>query len=239
MNAWPRLLSIRATSAVQFPEASRPQVIAGSLSGRGSPGTTGLSLSRMPAPMVTIPLSTTRLRTCAPARSDVSPSVLRLLRVTPAIGRFFVEGEDAAGAPPAVVLSDRLWRDRSAADPAASGAPSRSTASGGQSSRRAGPKSSQPGEDDCAVRLVCIGGMAAGIQNSTRGFGNARSGRPIPPERHLRPQPCAGWKVRLDAVGPVLTRERLSSTQCFVSQRQGVVTQSRTTSGTSRRAPTM
>jgi putative ABC transport system permease protein len=53
--------------------------------------------------------------------ATVSPSVFRLLRVTPAIGRFFVEGEDAAGAPPAVVLSDRVWRDRFAADPAAVG----------------------------------------------------------------------------------------------------------------------
>ena len=47
--------------------------------------------------------------------------MFRLLRVTPAIGRFFVEGEDAAGAPPAVVLSDRVWRDRFGADPAAVG----------------------------------------------------------------------------------------------------------------------
>jgi putative ABC transport system permease protein len=51
----------------------------------------------------------------------LSPSVFRLLRVTPAIGRFFVDGEDAAGALPAVVLSDRVWRDRFAADPAAVG----------------------------------------------------------------------------------------------------------------------
>jgi predicted permease len=59
-----------------------------------------------------------------PARlpgAPVSPSVFRVLRVTPAIGRFFVEDEDAAGAPPAVVLSDRMWRDRFAADPAAIG----------------------------------------------------------------------------------------------------------------------
>ena len=47
----------------------------------------------------------------------VSPSVFRLLRVSPAIGRFFVDGEDAAGSPPVVVLSDRVWRDRFAADP--------------------------------------------------------------------------------------------------------------------------
>ena len=53
--------------------------------------------------------------------ATVSPSVFRLLRVTPALGRFFVEGEDAAGATPAVVLSDRVWRDRFAADPDAIG----------------------------------------------------------------------------------------------------------------------
>src|SRR3954464_12003389 len=51
----------------------------------------------------------------------VSPSVFRLLRETPALGGFFVEGEDAPRAAPAVVLSDRLWRDRFAADPAAVG----------------------------------------------------------------------------------------------------------------------
>src|SRR3954471_18265659 len=53
--------------------------------------------------------------------ATVSPSVFRLLRVTPAIGRFFIEDEDAAGAAPTVVLSDRVWRDRFAADPAAVG----------------------------------------------------------------------------------------------------------------------
>ena len=59
-----------------------------------------------------------------PARlhgATVSPSVFRLLRVTPAIGRFFVDGEDAAGAPAVVVLSDRVWRERFAADPATVG----------------------------------------------------------------------------------------------------------------------
>jgi putative ABC transport system permease protein len=53
--------------------------------------------------------------------ATVSPSVFRLLRAAPAIGRFFVEGEDAAGAPPAVVVSDRVWRERFAADPATIG----------------------------------------------------------------------------------------------------------------------
>ena len=53
--------------------------------------------------------------------ATVSPSVFRLLRVTPAIGRFFIDGEDAAGAPPAVVVSDRMWRARFAANPTAVG----------------------------------------------------------------------------------------------------------------------
>jgi putative ABC transport system permease protein len=53
--------------------------------------------------------------------ATVSPSVFRMLRVAPALGRFFVEGEDAAGAVPAVVLSDRVWRDRFGADPATIG----------------------------------------------------------------------------------------------------------------------
>src|SRR3954465_11507234 len=53
--------------------------------------------------------------------ATVSPSVFRLLRVTPAIGRFFIEGEDAAGPAPSVVLSDRVCRNRFAADPAAVG----------------------------------------------------------------------------------------------------------------------
>ena len=59
-----------------------------------------------------------------PARlhgATVSPSVFTLLRVTPAFGRFLVAGEDAAGAAPAVVLSDRVWRDRFAADTAVVG----------------------------------------------------------------------------------------------------------------------
>ena len=59
-----------------------------------------------------------------PARlhgATVSPSVFHLLRVTPALGRFFAAGEDAAGAARVVVLSDRAWRDRFAADPSAVG----------------------------------------------------------------------------------------------------------------------
>ena len=59
-----------------------------------------------------------------PARvqgATVSPSVFRLLRVTPAIGRFFLQSEDAPGAAPVVVLSDRFWRDRFGADPDAVG----------------------------------------------------------------------------------------------------------------------
>src|SRR3954465_4113772 len=53
--------------------------------------------------------------------ATVSPSVFRILRVSPGLGRFFVDGEDAPGAVPAVVLSDRVWRDRFGADPATIG----------------------------------------------------------------------------------------------------------------------
>jgi putative ABC transport system permease protein len=50
--------------------------------------------------------------------STVSPSVFGLLRATPALGRFFVAGEDAASAAPVAVLSDRLWREQFGSDPA-------------------------------------------------------------------------------------------------------------------------
>ena len=50
--------------------------------------------------------------------STVSPSIFGLLRAAPALGRFFVVGEDAASAPAVAVLSDRLWRDQFGGDPA-------------------------------------------------------------------------------------------------------------------------
>ena len=43
--------------------------------------------------------------------STLSPSAFDVLRVTPMLGRFFVE-DDARGATPVVVLSARLWRER-------------------------------------------------------------------------------------------------------------------------------
>jgi putative ABC transport system permease protein len=59
-----------------------------------------------------------------PARIDgasVSPALFRLLRVEPAAGRFFVDAEAVRGTEPIVVLSERLWRDRFAADPSVVG----------------------------------------------------------------------------------------------------------------------
>jgi putative ABC transport system permease protein len=42
----------------------------------------------------------------------VTPSVFRLLRVSPAAGRFFTDADADEGAPPVVVLSHAFWRDR-------------------------------------------------------------------------------------------------------------------------------
>src|SRR5262249_33295140 len=53
--------------------------------------------------------------------ATVSPSVFGLLRATPALGRFFLDQEEVAGAGPVAVLSDSLWRDRYAGDPAVVG----------------------------------------------------------------------------------------------------------------------
>jgi putative ABC transport system permease protein len=51
----------------------------------------------------------------------VTPSIFRLLRVSPATGRFFSEADAEEGAPPVVVLGHGLWRDRFGSDPAAIG----------------------------------------------------------------------------------------------------------------------
>ncbi|MPY90763.1 MAG: FtsX-like permease family protein [Luteitalea sp.] len=51
----------------------------------------------------------------------VTPSLFRLLRVSPAVGRFFTEADAEEGAPPVVVLGHRIWRDRFGGDPAAIG----------------------------------------------------------------------------------------------------------------------
>ena len=47
----------------------------------------------------------------------VSSSYLPLLRLQPALGRAFAEGEDTAGRDRVAILSDRFWRRRFAADP--------------------------------------------------------------------------------------------------------------------------
>jgi predicted permease len=46
---------------------------------------------------------------------------LQALGVHPALGRAFIDGEDAVGAPAVVLLSDRLWRVAFAADPSVVG----------------------------------------------------------------------------------------------------------------------
>ncbi len=48
----------------------------------------------------------------------VSPGYFRLLGVAPALGREFVAEEGEVGGPAAVMLSDAVWRQRFAADPA-------------------------------------------------------------------------------------------------------------------------
>src|SRR6185436_3638196 len=47
----------------------------------------------------------------------VSPNAFTLLGQRPSLGRVFGDDEDRAGAPPTVILSDRTWRTRYAADP--------------------------------------------------------------------------------------------------------------------------
>ena len=51
----------------------------------------------------------------------VSPSLFPMLRVRPALGRFFEEGETVEGADNVVVLSDAIWRERYNASPDALG----------------------------------------------------------------------------------------------------------------------
>jgi putative ABC transport system permease protein len=51
------------------------------------------------------------------AAARVSPGVLDVLGVGPAIGRNFVAAEEAPGGPDAVLLGDRVWRERFGADP--------------------------------------------------------------------------------------------------------------------------
>jgi len=47
----------------------------------------------------------------------VSPGVLDVLGVGPAIGRNFVAAEETPGGPDVVLLGDRIWRERFGADP--------------------------------------------------------------------------------------------------------------------------
>lgn len=53
--------------------------------------------------------------------TKVDADYFRLMRIPPALGRAFTSVEDQPGATPVVVLSDRLWRRRFGADPAAVG----------------------------------------------------------------------------------------------------------------------
>ena len=53
----------------------------------------------------------------APAAA-VTASLLRTLAVEPRLGRAFLPEEERPGAPPAVLLSDGIWRRRFGADPA-------------------------------------------------------------------------------------------------------------------------
>ena len=48
---------------------------------------------------------------------SMTPSLLALLGITPIAGRGFAEGDDRPGAPPVVMISDALWRDRYNRDP--------------------------------------------------------------------------------------------------------------------------
>lgn len=47
----------------------------------------------------------------------VAPRFLETLRVSPALGRDFTPDEGRSGGPPAVLISDRMWRERFHSDP--------------------------------------------------------------------------------------------------------------------------
>ncbi|MFN7979269.1 MAG: ABC transporter permease [Vicinamibacterales bacterium] len=51
----------------------------------------------------------------------ITPNTFGLLRARPALGRDFAAADGVAGAAPAVIISDRVWRDRFAARPDALG----------------------------------------------------------------------------------------------------------------------
>ena len=54
--------------------------------------------------------------------SQVSPAVLGTLGVAPALGRFWTDDDDREGAPPVVIVSDGLWRERYGSSPGVLGA---------------------------------------------------------------------------------------------------------------------
>ena len=54
--------------------------------------------------------------------ATVSWTMFHVLGISPTIGRDFQEDEDRVGAPKAIILSDRVWRDRFEAKPSAIGA---------------------------------------------------------------------------------------------------------------------
>lgn len=53
--------------------------------------------------------------------TKVTPSLFRLLRVSPAMGRFFSEADAEEGAHPVVVIAHSIWRDHFGGDPAVIG----------------------------------------------------------------------------------------------------------------------
>ncbi|MGB6430125.1 MAG: ABC transporter permease [Candidatus Acidiferrales bacterium] len=48
---------------------------------------------------------------------DVTPELFALLGTKPVVGRTFTSEDNKQGAPPVVILSERVWRERFAADP--------------------------------------------------------------------------------------------------------------------------
>jgi putative ABC transport system permease protein len=53
--------------------------------------------------------------------ASITANTFRLLRVTPALGRDFREGESRPGAPPAVIIGDKVWQEQFGRSPAAIG----------------------------------------------------------------------------------------------------------------------
>jgi predicted permease len=49
--------------------------------------------------------------------AEMSAAGFRVARVAPRLGRFFIEDDERAGAPPVVVIAYDVWRSRFAADP--------------------------------------------------------------------------------------------------------------------------